>query len=242
MNTIKVETGSTKLIAHRGLSGLEAENTCAAFVAAGNRSYFGLETDVHRTGDGGFILIHDENTSRVAKDDVNVESTTFEALRQLRLLDHDGTKSRADLHLPSLEEYAGICKKYEKTCVLELKSDYTDEEIKEILNRIDALKWLDHVIFIAFGYDNLKKVRKYLPQQPCQFLTEGISSELVEQLSADNFDLDVYYPLLTEEWIHLLHRRGIKVNCWTVDDKAVAEKLVSWGIDFITTDILEEKP
>ena len=33
------------MIAHRGVSGLELENTCAAFVAAGNRSYFGIETD-----------------------------------------------------------------------------------------------------------------------------------------------------------------------------------------------------
>ena len=51
MNTIKLNTTGTnvKMIAHRGLSGLEAENTCAAFVAAGNREkYFGIECDIHR--------------------------------------------------------------------------------------------------------------------------------------------------------------------------------------------------
>ena len=55
MNTIKLNTAGTnvKMIAHRGLSGLEAENTCAAFVAAGNREkYFGIECDIHRTLDG----------------------------------------------------------------------------------------------------------------------------------------------------------------------------------------------
>ena len=47
MNTIKVtNAGSVEFIAHRGLSGLETENTCAAFVAAGNRSHVGIETDV----------------------------------------------------------------------------------------------------------------------------------------------------------------------------------------------------
>jgi glycerophosphoryl diester phosphodiesterase len=36
MNTIKFENkGNIKMIAHRGLSGLEKENTCPAFVAAG---------------------------------------------------------------------------------------------------------------------------------------------------------------------------------------------------------------
>ena len=59
MNTIKFNKKQVQMIAHRGLSGLEKENTCAAFVAAGNReSYFGIETDVHRTADGQLSLIH----------------------------------------------------------------------------------------------------------------------------------------------------------------------------------------
>ena len=49
MNTIKVDRKNTLMVAHRGVSGIEKENTCAAFVAAGNRSYYGVETDVHRT-------------------------------------------------------------------------------------------------------------------------------------------------------------------------------------------------
>ena len=40
MNTIKIDKGQVKMIAHRGLSGLEKENTCAAFVAAGNRESY----------------------------------------------------------------------------------------------------------------------------------------------------------------------------------------------------------
>ena len=41
------------------------------------------------------------------------------------------------------------------------------------------------------------------------------------------------------ENIEKLHSKGIKVNCWTCDDKEVAEKLVSYGVDFITSNILE---
>ena len=65
MDTIKIRKGRTQVIAHRGVSGLELENTCAAFVAAGNRSYFGIETDVHVTADGNYIVIHDSTTKRV---------------------------------------------------------------------------------------------------------------------------------------------------------------------------------
>ena len=32
---------------------------------------------------------------------------------------------------------------------------------------------------------------------------------------------------------------GIKVNVWTVDDPARAEELISWGVQFITSNILE---
>ena len=42
MDTIKLnkEGSNVKMIAHRGVSGLERENTCAAFVAAGNRETY----------------------------------------------------------------------------------------------------------------------------------------------------------------------------------------------------------
>ena len=85
MDTLKLDKGSIKMIAHRGLSGIERENTAAAFVAAGNHSYFGIETDVHRTADGKYIIIHDDVTGRVAVDNYPVEQTDFDTLRSLKL-------------------------------------------------------------------------------------------------------------------------------------------------------------
>ena len=67
MNTCKLETLKPRMIAHRGVSGLERENTCAAFVAAGNRGYFGIETDVHLTADGQYVIIHDDTTGEEFK-------------------------------------------------------------------------------------------------------------------------------------------------------------------------------
>ena len=37
MDSIKLDIRTAKMIAHRGLSGIEKENTNAAFIAAGNR-------------------------------------------------------------------------------------------------------------------------------------------------------------------------------------------------------------
>ena len=106
MDTIRIDDKkSTLMVAHRGLSGIERENTCSAFVAAGNRSYFGIECDVHRTADGRYVIIHDDNTERVAMDRLEVESSTYETLRSLRLTDKNGERGRIDLRIPSLEEY-----------------------------------------------------------------------------------------------------------------------------------------
>ena len=90
MNTLKINKGNTLMVAHRGVSGLEQENTSLAFVAAGNRSYFGIETDIHVTSDGVYVAIHDGNTGRVAKEDYVVAETDFATLRALPLCDLDG--------------------------------------------------------------------------------------------------------------------------------------------------------
>lgn len=87
MNTIKIDDKKqVQMIAHRGCSGLELENTNAAFVAAGNRSYFGIETDIHATADGKFIIIHDDSTKRVAVDNLLVEESTYDTLRGLLIM------------------------------------------------------------------------------------------------------------------------------------------------------------
>ena len=240
MKTIRIHKSGVQMIAHRGASGLELQNTCAAFVAAGNRSYFGIETDVHVTADGKYILIHDDSTEHVAEESISVKNSTFETLRKVRLKDVDGERGRTDLCLPSLPEYIRICKKYEKTAVLELKNAFDEDDIRKIVYIISEEGWLDEVIFISFNFDNMLHLRKMLPNQRCQFLTGGaVTDELIASLKANNLDLDIRYTSLTEENIAQLHEQGIKVNCWTVDNPEDAAKLIDWGIDFVTSNRLE---
>ena len=239
MNTKKFNKKNTQVIAHRGLSGLEVENTASAFVAAGNRSYYGMETDVHRTGDGLFILGHDDDLKRIANEDVPLERTSQKTLQSIVLLDKDGAKGREDLRLCTLENYISIAKKYEKHAILELKSDFTDEEIESIINIIKGYDYLDNLTFISFCYDNLLKVKKILPDQSAQYLFWKITDEELDRLQKDKIDVDVWCCELTKEQIEAAHARGLKVNTWTVDDPAKAEQLADWGIDFITSNILE---
>ena len=227
------------MVAHRGVSGIEKENTCSAFVAAGNRSYFGIETDVHRTLDGRFVCIHDDTTGRVAIDNLKVEESTFDTLRSLVLADIDGVKGRADLRIPTLQEYVRICKKYGKVGVLELKNALEPADIQKIIDIIRAEDYLSGIIFISFYLENMICLRGLLPQQPCQFLISTFPDDLIDTLVKYDLDLDIYYKALTEENLAALKEKGIRVNVWTVDRPEDAVRLISWGVDYITSNILE---
>ena len=235
-----LKPGKTQFIAHRGLSGLETENTMAAFIAAGNRAaFYGIETDVHCCYDGHYVLSHDSSLRRIAGDGGEIEGMTFQTLRAIELQDKYSGEKAPHLRYPTLQEYVRNCKKYGKVGVLEIKTDMSMKQIRDIVKIIEKEEYLDGITFISFFYSACAKVRKLLPEQNVQFLTGDNSDELIEKLKADKLDIDIVQSALTEERVKAYHKAGIKVNCWTVDELSDAERLVSWGVDYITTNIIE---
>lgn len=229
------------MIGHQGLYGIETGNTCAGFVAAGNRSYFGIETDVHVTSDGQYIVIHDNNTLALTGEDHVVEETDMATLRSLTLFDRDGwQKTRSDLKLPTLREYIRICRKYEKYAICELKNPMAPEHISGIVEEVRAEGWLEHTIFISFSHDNMVELRRLLPKAKLQYLTTACPNEaLLEKLLPWRLDLDIVRTVLTREGVELMHEHGIEVNVWNVDDPDMATRFCEWGVDYITSNILE---
>ncbi len=239
MDTVKIDHGSCRMIAHRGASGLERENTAAAFVAAANRSYFGIETDVHVTRDGKYAIVHDDDLSRVGGVDISVERSTLAELQQHRLLDTDGKARRTDLVVPTLAEYISICHRYGKEAVLELKNDITPEHIAGIVDTVEQLGHLDCTTFISFHHENLLRVRTLKPTSKAQLLPSRNEPWIFKFCVENRIDIDVHHEHLTPELVGMAHGAGLLVNCWTVDDVKAAERLLSMGVDFITTNILE---
>lgn len=242
MNTVSFSHKNVRVVAHRGLSGIETENTCASFIAAGNRSYWGVETDVRCTADGNFVILHDETAERISGMAIKPEESTLEELRRIRLYERGTTEKREYLYLPTLEEYIRICQKYEKICVLELKTEMDEATTKRMIDRISALGYLDRVVFISFHWNDLVHVRRLCPDQKIQFLfDERFLNEgnAIERLREYRFDVDVHHLALTKEWVDKFHEAGIEINCWTVDSPTDAERYADWGVDYITTNILE---
>ena len=240
-NTIKLENkGNTQVIAHRGLCGLEPENTHAAFIAAANRSYYGIESDAHKTADGKYVMMHDANTLRMSGDDIEIGKATYETLRNLRLKQKDGVRGRTDLRIPSLEEYLGICKYYGKKAILELKDDFTAEDVDEICCMVEAFEYMDETVFISFKLNNLLLLKERNPQQSAQYLVEKpIDDDFIQEMADKGLGIDARQDLFTEEILQKCRAKGVQTNAWTVNNPDMARKLMDWGIDFITTNILE---
>lgn len=237
--TLPFEKGSTRVIAHRGLSGIERENTLAAFIAAGNRGYYGIETDVHRTLDGKYILIHDGTTKRVADQNLPVEESSLADLRALRLADHAGNP-RGDLILPTPEEYFSVCRRYGKVSVFELKSSFTKRELSELVEIANSAGQLEDTIFISFDLANLLNLLEIYPEANAQYLTDKpVDPSMIRMLKQYRLDLDIREDRLNRDAVDALHAAGITVNCWTVDDPVRGAELAAMGVDMITSNILE---
>ena len=250
-NTLKLteqERKNTMMVAHRGVSWLERENTCAAFVAAGQRTYFGAECDIHRTLDGQFVVMHDSNFKRVAGVDKNICDMTYAECAEIILYDYDGVRRRSDLRAPLFEDYISILSRYGKYAITELKDEFTDEELDKIVAIVNKYGHFEKTVFITFYFDVARRLREKYPTAVIQFLEsvpkEGVTMQehhdrLVDIAVKYDMDLDVHYKVITPEFIDRVHKAGHKVNAWTVNTKEMAIEFCSYGIDYITTNIVE---
>ena len=257
MDTIKMYTGNTQMVAHAGLMGMESANTNAGFIAAGNRSYWGIECDV-RVAKDGFVIIHNNTTAGVSPIEMTVEDRTVAELQSIPLYDRPffygmeeygltpgSTEVRADLRIPTLEEYVRICKRYGKVCVLELKHPMTPETIAAVAEQYRSLDYVEGVVFISFHWENLVEMRKCLPSCTVQYLTDDkhvFTEEFLDKAAENRFDLDIHIFTTTKELVERIHARGLKVNVWTCDWLDRFEQLVEWGVDYITSNIIESAP
>lgn len=239
MNTTAFNKRNTRIIAHRGLSGLEVENTYTSFVAAANRSYYGIETDIHLSCDGHFVISHDDNFSRLAGDERKIADMTLDEIQKIVLTSKDGDRDNCAIRPATLEDYLSVIRRYSKHAVIELKANFSLDDISRMIEIVKSYVSLDDVTFISFEFENLVKVRELLPQQSVQYLIWHLTDEQIDRLATHKMDADVWCVELTKEQIDKAHARDIKVNCWTVNESCDGERLALWGIDFITTNILE---
>lgn len=239
LDTIKKDVSFSGMVGHRGCGGLQTENTLRAFNEGGRRSYVGLECDVHSTKDKIIVVSHDSSLLRVGGIDMKIPEHTFEELRAVRFPDLNTGKIEDDLFVPLLTEYLHVCKKYDKRPVIELKETLAEDDIEEVIKEVKESGLIDKVIFISFFPGYLTKVRRMLPEVEIEFLSQIYTPGILDFCSQFKFGIDAYYKVMTKEIIDGFHKAGLKVNVYTVDNKEDVERLASYGIDYITSNIVE---
>ena len=139
-----------------------------------------------------------------------------------------------------MEEYLEICKYYGKKAILELKDEFSAEDIDEICRIAESLEYMDHIVFISFKLNNLLLLKEKYPKQVVQYLVmHEIDDALIQELADRDMGLDAYQEMFTEQVLRKCREKGVETNAWTVNDPEMAQKLIDWGIDYLTSNILE---
>ena len=99
---------------------------------------------------------------------------------------------------------------------------------------------MDETVFISFKLNNLLLLKERNPQQSAQYLVEKpIDDDFIQEMADKGLGIDARQDLFTEEILQKCRAKGVQTNAWTVNNPEKARKLMDWGIDFITTNILE---
>lgn len=208
------------------------------------------------TKDNKFVCFHDPNLGRMCgQPDKKINNMTFDEVRALRLtgdpLYEKYKNAPAALRVPTLDEYLAICKKYNKVAEIEIKEGYTDAQLKALYDH--CAKVLGNRKYILFSMDFSSKTDQGLKYviKMAQFVAadqktniellhlNGHGSDKVDVLKKYKINEGIRFDRLTAKKEKKFHGAGLKLTCYTVDDRDEAVNLVrNYGVEYITTDVI----
>lgn len=221
------------VIAHRGASAYEPENTLRAIKRALDLGADMVEIDVRATKDDHIVVIHDATVDRTTNGRGYVKDMTLEELKRLNA----GLGER----IPTLQEVISLIKG-RANLVIEIKVPGIEEKVFKI---IDEHKIGEEVIVTSFHHPTLLRIKNLnarirtgiiiasRPVRPVQLALDAKSDALFPK-----------YTYLDLEMVEEAHKHGLAVYPWTVDDLKDAELLIGMGVDGIVTnkpDILRKQ-
>ncbi|OLE61007.1 MAG: hypothetical protein AUG10_03065 [Gemmatimonadetes bacterium 13_1_20CM_2_70_10] len=209
------------VIAHRGASGYETENSLAAFRAAAPRGAHGVELDIHATTDGALIVHHDEVVSGR-----HITRSTGAEIRALRLANGEP--------VPTLDEAL-------EAIALPLQ---VFVEVKSLPPRLDgalfaalergpnkgrcAVHGFDHRIVSRLGLGRPGLPRGVLLSsyqiRPLAVLEDTGATTLWEE-----------HGMIDAALVDTVQSAGYRVFAWTVNEEDEMRRLVALGVDGICT-------
>ncbi|MBN3859560.1 glycerophosphodiester phosphodiesterase [Neisseriaceae bacterium PsAf] len=246
-NEVSIENWPyTQWMAHRGAGKIAPENTLKAFKVGYDFGFRGVEFDVKITKDNQSVVIHDNDLKRVAGIGTQVKDLLLEEIMHIDA--GVGYPQYQPAYVPSFKAIADFCVCNNIGSNVEIKPCSGREiETAEIVAN-DAIKfWQNSTIpplFSSFSLDALQVVQKIYPDSLRGLLIEDWSEddeEIISQLKMlECVSLHAQGKDLTKSRVVRIKKEGYAVLAWTVNDLNRAKELISWGVDGIITDLVDQ--
>ncbi len=205
------------VIAHRGASAREPENSIAAFRAAIDLGADGVELDIHATADGGLIVHHDDTVAGT-----NIPQSSLDSVRRHRLANGEP--------VPMLGEVLDALGS-DVTVFVEVKTlDSTQDDCLLQVLRDAPSPPRCHV----HSFDH-RIVHRLVARQ--EGLVGGVLSTsyplnpLIQLEQSGATELWQNDHLVDDELIAAVHAIGLRIIPWTVDDPDRIAELIDMGVD-----------
>jgi glycerophosphoryl diester phosphodiesterase len=239
-----------RLIAHRGASGIYPENTLAAFEAAVTEGVEMIELDVHLTGDGIPVVIHDSTLARTTGTRGLVGRRSWVELGALDAgfrfsLDSGRTFPfrHAGHRIPALIDVLRALPQIR--FILEIKSSdpRLDAALNSVLEQTGAAQ---RVMLASFNGRVIRRIRRSFAGFPTNFAPDEVRGFVSRRgaVPAGARALQVpprtpWGPLVTRAFVEKAHGARLEVHVWTINAKPAMHALLDMGVDGIMTDFPE---
>lgn len=237
-----------EVIAHRGGAGEWPGETIYAFEEAVKLGVDVLEMDIRYTSDDVLVLMHDESLLETTGVDKRVSDLTSEEVRGLDAAYRWRQAGKvfppgARLGVPALEEvfqsFPG------RRMNIEIKPHgFPLRLIKEFRRLLEKYEMTDKVLVASASDTNLLFFRRECPG----VATSASVLEMATFRALKSFryrpDADAIQTtsklgsvhFITRGYVEAVHKVGLKVHGWTVNEQEEMERLIPLGIDGIITD------
>ena len=235
---------AVEIIAHRGASRDAPENTVASFMLGWQQQADAGELDIYLTKDRQIVVIHDADTKRTTDTSGAVATRTLAELRTLDAGSWKGPQWKGE-KLPTLGEALQTVPQG-KRMFIEIKCGPAVLPVLEGVLQACGKK-PEQLVLIGFNYATMAKAKQTFPDMAVYWLVSYEKDKrtgelpdldaLVRKAKTARFDgLDLDYKFsIDSAFVAKLKESGLPLYVWTVDDAAVAARLVAAGVQGITT-------
>lgn len=223
-----------KIWGHRGAYHYAPENTIYSFQKAIELGADGVEFDVQLTKDGEVVVIHDETIDRVSTGNGMVKDYTLQELRYFNF-NKRGISEPKYMPVPTLDDVLELIEPTSLTINIELKTGivYYDGLERKTTDIVKRYGLSERVLYSSFNHFSVQKVKEFDQIAKTALLCGGgiiVTGEQCEKIGAYALHpntMQMRYPGLIED----CHKRGVKVNVWTVDSDEDFEFAKEHGVD-----------